>query len=319
MAKEEYMEELKMPGADMPEEPVEAESDDDFQFEVVDDTPEEDRNKEPLVEKPEPDEEELASYSDRVKKRISTLQRAYHDERRAKEQALREQQEALKYAQSVLEKNKTLIKKTNTDATLLHETWKSKVETDLERAKQMYKAAYETGDAESIIEAQEALNRATVRHEAALSQQPTLQPENDVVEPSRSVYTEAPPDPQAEAWVSKNSWFGKDRLMTALAYGIHEDLTNRGVHPIRDANKYYGELDRVMRERFPDYSWGDSGEKVPRQQKQPAATVVAPVTRSSTGKKVALTQTQIAIAKRLNIPLKEYAKQVAVLNGGNNG
>jgi hypothetical protein len=74
-----------------------------------------------------------------------------------------------------------------------------------------------------------------------------------------------------------------------------------------------------MRERFPDYSWGDSGEKVPRQQKQPAATVVAPVTRSATGKKVALTQTQIAIAKRLNIPLKEYAKQVAALNGGNNG
>jgi hypothetical protein len=319
MAKEEFMEELKMPEAEAPEQSVDTESDDDFQFEVVDDTPEEDRNKEPLAEKPEPDEEELASYSDRVKKRISTLQRAYHDERRAKEQALREQQEAIKYAQSVLEKNKTLIKKTNTDATLLHETWKSKVETDLERAKQMYKAAYESGDAESILEAQDALSRATVRHEAALSQQPTLQPENDAVEPNRSVYTEPAPDPQAEAWVKKNPWFGPDRIMTALAYGIHEDLTSRGVHPIRDANKYYGELDRVMRERFPDYSWGDSGEKVPRQQKQPAATVVAPVTRSATGKKVALTQTQIAIAKRLNIPLKEYAKQVAALNGGNNG
>ena len=319
MAKEEIMEELKMPGsADV--EPVETEeSDDDFQFELVDDTPEEDRNKEPLIEKPEPDEEELASYSDRVKKRISTLQRAYHDERRAKEQALREQQEAIKYAQTVLEKNKDLIKKTNTDATLLHETWKSKVETDLERAKQMYKAAYESGDSESIIEAQEALNRATVRHEAALAKQPTLQPENDVVEPNRSVYTEQPPDPQAEAWVKKNPWFGNDRLMTALAYGIHEDLTNRGVHPIRDANKYYGTLDQVMREKFPDYGWGDSGEKAPRQQKQPAATVVAPVTRSATGKKVALTPTQIAVAKRLNIPLKEYAKQVAVLNGGNNG
>lgn len=314
MPKEEYMADLDTPPEDVIEEVVA----DDVVVAVVDDTPPEDRNKAPLVENPEPDEDELSSYSDRVKKRISTLQRAYHDERRAKEVAAREAQEALRYAQSLVEQNKSLVQKANTDSTLLHDTWKAKAESDLAIAKRQYKEAYESGDADQIIDAQEALNRATLRHETAITKQAPLQQEFVPVKSEQDVYTQPAPDRNAVAWTQKNPWFGKDRQMTSLAYGVHEDLVSRGVHPERDAEYYYRELDKAMRTRFPEYQWGDTAERneaTPRQPSRPAATVVAPVTRSSSGKKVALTQTQVAIAKRLNIPLAEYAKQVAALQG----
>ncbi len=292
----------------------------EIEIEVVDDTPVKDRGRSAAAENPEPDEEELSSYSDRVKKRINILQKAYHDERRLKEQADRERQEAITYATNIVEKNKKLVEKNNVDATLLHETWKSKAEVDLESAKLAFKSAYESGDADSIISAQDTLNRATIRHENSLFSKPTLQQEESNVESKQSVYTAPapPPDDNAKAWAAKNLWFGKDREMTGTAYGVHEDLISNGVHPQRDAVKYYEEINSRLRHRFPDYDWGDSGVKEPRQKT--VATVVAPVTRTVSGnRKIALTQTQVAIAKRLNIPLAEYAKQVAVLNGANNG
>lgn len=309
---EEYMEELKVPPKD-----AQNTGEEEFIVDVIDDTPEEDRDKEPMHENPEPDEQELASYSDRVKKRIHTLQRAFHEERRAKDQAIREQAEAIQYAKSVVDQNKSLIKKTNVDATLLHETWKSKTESDLERAKEQYKAAYESGDSDAVLEAQDKLNRVTMRHEMSMSKEPALQPEINEVQQANDVYTSPPPDEKAVSWAKENPWFGKDRQMTGMVYGVHEDLISQGIHPTRDAAKYYDEINKTMRKRFPDYGWGDP-EEAPRQKR--AATVVAPVTRTATGtKRVALTQTQVAIAKRLNIPLVEYARQVALLNGGQNG
>lgn len=290
----------------------------EIEVDIVDDVPEGDRNREALTESPEPDENELASYSDRVKKRIGILQRAFHDERRAKEQSSRERDEAMSYANNIVAKNKSLVQKSNDDASLLHETWKSKAESDLENAKKSYKSAYESGDADAVVDAQEALNRATMRHENSISYKPALQTQEIPVEPENSVRTAPPPDDAAVSWASKNSWFGKDRLMTGMAYGLHEELISSGIHPQRDAKKYYGEINQQMRKRFPDYGWDDSEGKEPRQRT--SANIVAPVTRTSSGgKKVSLTQTQVAIAKRLNIPLAEYAKQVSVLEGMNNG
>jgi len=294
--------------------------DENVTIEVVDDVPPEDRNREPLAVSPDVGEDELASYSEKVQKRISNLQRAYHDERRAKEAADRERQEAIRYAQGVVEQNKTLVQKTNSNASLLHETWKSKTESDLENAKRAYKAAYESGDSDALLEAQEALNRTTIRHEMALGsggpvRETPLQPEKEVVKQQEDVYTGPAPDDRAQAWAAKNPWFRKDRLMTGLVYGIHEDLISRSVHPTRDVDRYYAEIDKEMRKRFPDYSWGDS-ESPPRQK---TPTVVSSVTRTPKGQKVALTPTQIALAKRFNIPLAEYAKQVAALSGGQNG
>ena len=306
------MEEYQFPDETKPE------VKDELEVEIIDDVPEGDRNREALTESPEPDENELASYSDRVKKRIGVLQRAFHDERRAKEQSSRERDEAMSYANSIVAKNKSLVQKSNDDASLLHETWKSKAETDLDSARKTYKSAYESGDADAVVDAQEALNRATMRHENSISFKPTLQTQEIPVEPENSVRTAPPPDDAAVSWASKNSWFGKDRLMTGMAYGLHEELISSGIHPQRDAAKYYGEINQQMRKRFPDYGWGDSEGKEPRQRT--SANIVAPVTRTSSGgKKVSLTQTQVAIAKRLNIPLAEYAKQVAVLESMNNG
>jgi hypothetical protein len=306
------MEEYQFPDETKPE------VKDELEVEIIDDVPEGDRNREALTESPEPDENELASYSDRVKKRIGVLQRAFHDERRAKEQSSRERDEAMSYANSIVAKNKSLVQKSNDDASLLHETWKSKAETDLDSARKAYKSAYESGDADAVVDAQEALNRATMRHENSISFKPTLQTQEIPVEPENSVRTAPPPDDAAVSWASKNSWFGKDRLMTGMAYGLHEELISSGIHPQRDAAKYYGEINQQMRKRFPDYGWGDSEGKEPRQRT--SANIVAPVTRTSSGgKKVSLTQTQVAIAKRLNIPLAEYAKQVAVLESMNNG
>jgi hypothetical protein len=290
----------------------------EIEVDIVDDVPEGDRNREALTESPEPDENELASYSDRVKKRIGMLQRAFHDERRAKEQSSRERDEAMSYANNIVAKNKSLVQKSNNDDSLLHETWKSKAESDLDNAKKSYKSAYESGDADAVVDAQEALNRATMRHENSILYKPTLQTQEIPVEPENSVRTAPPPDDAAVSWASKNSWFGKDRLMTGMAYGLHEELISSGIHPQRDAKKYYGEINQQMRKRFPDYGWDDSEGKEPRQRT--SANIVAPVTRTSSGgKKVSLTQTQVAIAKRLNIPLAEYAKQVSVLEGMNNG
>jgi hypothetical protein len=246
------------------------------------------------------------------------LQRAFHDERRAKEQSSRERDEAMSYANNIVAKNKSLVQKSNNDDSLLHETWKSKAESDLDNAKKSYKSAYESGDADAVVDAQEALNRATMRHENSILYKPTLQTQEIPVEPENSVRTAPPPDDAAVSWASKNSWFGKDRLMTGMAYGLHEELISSGIHPQRDAKKYYGEINQQMRKRFPDYGWDDSEGKEPRQRT--SANIVAPVTRTSSGgKKVSLTQTQVAIAKRLNIPLAEYAKQVSVLEGMNNG
>jgi hypothetical protein len=135
----------------------------EIEVDIVDDVPEGDRNREALTESPEPDENELASYSDRVKKRIGMLQRAFHDERRAKEQSSRERDEAMSYANNIVAKNKSLVQKSNNDDSLLHETWKSKAESDLDNAKKSYKSAYESGDADAVVDAQEALNRATMR------------------------------------------------------------------------------------------------------------------------------------------------------------
>jgi hypothetical protein len=312
MAFEEHFEEVRIP--DKKGEDASIDVNDEVEIEIVDDTPESDRNREPMTEDPEPSEEELLSYSDKVKKRIHTLQRAYHEERRAKESADRERQEALRYAQSVATQNKQLYERVNTDATLLHESWKSKTETDLVSAKAAYKNAYESGDSDALLEAQEALNRATYRHEQSLSKQPPLQERETVVQSNQDVYTAPPPDERAKSWASKNPWFGKDKQMTGFVYGVHEDLISRGVHPVQDAEKYYAEINKAMRRTFPTYEW-EPGQ-APRRNT--ATNVVAPVTRATASRKVALSQTQVAIAKRLNIPLSEYAKQVALLNGGSN-
>jgi hypothetical protein len=300
-------------------------SQDDFEIEVVDDTPAEDKGKVPLKagDSPEPTEDELENYSEKVQNRIGKLKRAYHDERRAKEAKDREAVEAYNYAKALQEENRKLKENLSKGETTLMETSKARADAEIAAAKEAYRKAYEEGDSDKIIEAQEKLAKATYAKEKSDSYTPQYQySDKDLQKEEKEGYNQQnvpKPDPKAEAWFKKNTWFGSDDEMTALAYGLHEKLVKSGVDPRSD--EYYEKIDSRMKEVFPDRFDDESADNLedePKSSQQKAkapANVVAPVKRSPSSKKITLTQTQVALAKKLGVPLEEYAKQVARLNG----
>jgi hypothetical protein len=300
-------------------------SQDDFEIEVVDDTPAEDKGKVPLKagDSPEPTEDELENYSEKVQNRIGKLKRAYHDERRAKEAKDREAVEAYNYAKALQEENRKLKENLSKGETTLMETSKARADAEIAAAKEAYRKAYEEGDSDKIIEAQEKLAKATYAKEKSDSYTPQYQySDKDLQKEEKEGYNQQnvpKPDPKAEAWFKKNTWFGSDDEMTALAYGLHEKLVKSGVDPRSD--EYYEKIDSRMKEVFPDRFDDESADNLedePKSSQQKAkapANVVAPVKRSPSSKKITLSQTQVALAKKLGVPLEEYAKQVARLNG----
>lgn len=288
-------------------------------FEIIDDTPEEDRGKEPLPkdESPEPSADELEDYSDKVKNRIGKLKKAYHDERRIKEAKEREAREAFKFAQSIQEENKKLKENLQKGENVLVEQSKAKADAQLAAASEEYRKAYEVGDSDKVVAAQTKMTQATVERDKWNSYTPKYEEKEKPLQTKPDqVYSnnEVPkPDAKAEAWFKKNTWFGSDEEMTALAYGLHEKLVKGGVDPRSD--EYYERIDNRIKEVFPTRFEGEvesEDETVTLQQSKPA-NVVAPVKRSPSSKKIRLTQTQVALAKRLNVPLEEYAKKVAEL------
>ena len=279
------------------------------EIEVVDDTPEPDRGRKPLESAPEePSEEELQQYSDSVRQRIQKFTKGYHDERRAKEAALREKEEALRLAQAIVEENKRLKGSLGKGQEALINQAKATVGMELEKAKQKYKEAYEAGDTEKLVEAQDELTSIKIKADRINNFRPSLQAEETQVEPSLNV--QAPqPDNKALAWQNQNRWFGSDEEMTSFALGLHQKLVKSGVNPQSD--EYYERIDSRMRQVFPDaFDSSEDSEKVERPTRA-KASVVAPATRSTSSKKITLTQTQVNIAKRLGVPLELYAKKVA--------
>ena len=288
-------------------------------FEIIDDTPEEDRGKEPLPkdESPEPSADELEDYSDKVKNRIGKLKKAYHDERRVKEAKEREAREAFKFAQSIQEENKKLKENLQKGENVLVEQSKAKADAQLAAASEEYRKAYEVGDSDKVVAAQTKMTQATVERDKWNSYTPKYEEKEKPLQTKPDqVYSnnEVPkPDAKAEAWFKKNTWFGSDEEMTALAYGLHEKLVKGGVDPRSD--EYYERIDSRIKEVFPTRFEGEveSGDETVTLQQSKPANVVAPVKRSPSSKKIRLTQTQVALAKRLNVPLEEYAKKVAEL------
>ena len=280
------------------------------EIEVVDDTPEEDRGRKPLDSAPEdPSEDELSQYSESVRKRIQKFSKGYHDERRRAEAAMREKEEALRLAQAIVEENKRLKGSLNKGQEALLTQAKFAVGLELEKAKKKYKEAYDSGDADAFIEAQEAFTAAKLKAERLENFKPTpLQTQEKGVEPQKTV--QAPRvDTKALAWKESNQWFGDDEEMTSFALGLHQKLVRQGVDPQSD--EYYERIDSRMRQVFPDaFDSPDDTEKVEKPTRA-KASVVAPATRSTASKKVVLTQTQVNIAKRLGVPLELYAKKVA--------
>jgi hypothetical protein len=293
----------------------------DPEIEIEDDTPPADRNRKPLPEDDKaPTDEELEKYSEDVKRRIGKEIHRYHDERRAKEAVTRERDEAVAAAQKLLQEKKALESRYKAGEDAFINQTKAKVTLSMAEAKRAYKSAYELGDAEAMADAQEKIAEAKLEQQRAeeWSRQATQrkaddearQAEESVVQRNQQSQERASePDPDAVKWANKNKWFGQDEEMTQFAYGVHAKLVKAGIDPTIDAPEYYQKLDSRMREVFPTFEWEDA----PRKQTR---TVVAPVTRTSkTATRIKLTQSQVAVAKRMGITPLQYAVELAKLSG----
>lgn len=289
---------------------------DDIDIEVVDDTPKKDRGKKPSTPPDELTDDELESYSEKVKKRLQHFSKGYHDQRRAAEQAAREKAELEAMTARLLEENKKLKGTVGQNQQAMLEQAKKMAERELEEAKAKFKSAYDAGESDAVVAAQEELTAAKMKAERVNNLKlPALQEsESDV-----QTQTTAPAvDDRAVKWQQDNSWFGSDDEMTSFALGLHQKLVKQGVNPRSD--DYYEKINARMRQVFPDAFDDVDVDDEPEETKPRRKTnVVAPATRSTAPKKIVLTQTQVALAKRLGVPLEEYAKQVAMEMRKQNG
>lgn len=300
-----------------------AELEDDFEIEVEDDTPEEDRNKEPMPEEivKNLEDDELENFS---KEKAKQLKKVWHDERRAKEAALREREEAVTLLKRFADENKALKKNLHNGEQAYVGTAKVAFERELEVAKREFKDAYDSGDSDRVLEAQEKLLAAKLKLQQVENYRPQYSEEETALQgnPSsvdssnRNGWSAAPventapqPDPKAAAWQKRNPWFGENRVMTSMAFGLHEDLVGEGVDPTSD--EYYSRIDKEMRRRFPENFEGSD-------KKRPG-TVVASAKRSTAPRKVTLTATQVSLARKLGLTPEQYAKEMIKLNGDTNG
>jgi len=295
-----------------PEPVVEEAVEDDLEVEVVDDTPKADRNRKPAEPPAEVTDEELAEYSDKVQNRIRHFSKGYHDERRAKEAALRERQEFERVAQQLVDENKRLKGTVSQNQEALLEQAKRTAAGEMILAKRAYKQAYEAGDADKLVEAQEKLTNAKIKADRLdnLRTEP-LQSEETEVQTQQIEEQSAPApivDERANDWAASNTWFGQDDEMTSFALGLHNKLVKEGINP--QTEEYYERIDSRMRQVFPD-QFEDVGE-IEAEKPKRKANVVAPATRSTAPKKIRLTQTQVAVARRLGLTPEQYAKQVAI-------
>ena len=280
---------------------------DEYDIEVVDDTPKADRNRKASEAPAEITDEELEDYSDKVKNRIKHFSKGYHDERRAKETALRERQELEKLAQQLVEENKQLKSTTVKNQTTMLDQAKKSAEVDLANAKAAYKVAYESGEADAVVEANESITTAKIKSDRLNNfKLPTLQEDETPVTVKEEITAPAAvADPRATDWAKTNTWFGTDDEMTSYVLGLHSKLVKSGMDPKSD--EYYENIDSRMRTIFPE-----NFEDIETETEKPKLNnVVAPATRSTAPKKVRLTQTQVTLAKRLGVPLELYAKKVA--------
>ena len=280
----------------------EVEVKDNIDIEIVDDTPEEDQNRQASEPPEEVTEEELEGYSSKVKKRINKIQKGYHDERRAKEAAERERQEAVAFAQKVTDENKKLKELEAKNKELLHEQAKRQSAVEVLVAKKQYKDAYDAGDTEKVVEAQEKLTTAKIKADKIENfvAEP-LQTEND--EASSEYVAPQPVDTKLQAWVERNPWFQQDDEMSQTALAYHTKIVNQGADPATD--EYYERIDARMREIFPDQF-----EDAPKKKR---ANVVAPATRSTSPKKVRMNQSQQRLARKLGLTNEQYAQQMLIL------
>jgi hypothetical protein len=282
-------------------------TDEQIIIDVEDNTPAEDRNKDPLPEKVKEElyNDELEDYSTKVKKKLIQMKKLAHDERREKENALREQQEAIAFAQKMMQENQRLKSNLNNSEKNVLATVQKAVAMEMEAAKRAYREAYDSGDTDRVMEAQEKLTQATLKAEKVKNfRPPALQEDETPVQMAPQPVPQYRPDPSAQAWQQENPWFGEDEEMTSLALGLHEKLKREGVQV--SSQEYYRKIDATIRKRFPERF-----EEEAEQNERPVArksSVVAPATRSTSPKRVRLNPSELNLAKKLNLTPEQYAK-----------
>ena len=316
--------EFKFPD-EIEDKPTEASVEDEFEIEIVDDTPEEDRKNATPMPKEIVDELEndnLEEFAGEAKQKLLQMKKVWNDERRAKEAALREQQEAIRVAQQLVEENKKLKGKLSTGEQTLVANYKENVVRELEMAKRAYKEAYDSGDADLLSEAQEKLIDVKMkaqeieRYRPEYSEEALQSEETDVQIPQQAPKLE----PKTQAWLDKNSWYGTDDDMSYLAMGIHRRLERDGV--ALGSDHYFSVIDKEMRQRFPEKFADTAQAEVEQETKtstKPSSQrpVVAPATRSTSPKKISLTPTQVQLAKKFNLTPEQYARELTKLESQN--
>ena len=332
MAQTEFKDYFKFPHEDEETKgKPEVEDDGGFDVEIEDDTPRKDRGRKPDDSPPEdPTEDELATYDEKVQLRLKKFTRGYHDERRAKEEALREREAAEKLTKQLWDQNRKLQEQVSLGSRAYIEQSKSSAEMEFENAKKKYKEAYESGDSDAVVDAQADVSRATLNLDKVQNMRPLQVQENDVQIQQRST-NQPSVTPKDENWMQKNTWFGTDPEMTASALGLHQKLAKEHGANFVGSDDYYKRVDATMRRRFPEYYDGaqsDEDDTPSKKVSEPAyedepprratkpANVVAPASRSTPPNRIRLKASEAAIARRLGVPLEEYAKQVAQLRRG---
>ena len=296
------------------EEKPEVETEDEGQEVFLEsDDSEEPEEKAAVAEKePEPasGDEELDSYSKGVQKRIKQLNDRYRNEQLQREEAVR-------MAEQLLDENKKLKSRVeNLDSGYLNE-YGARIESQLEAARRSFKDAYESGDADAVTAAQEALARATAesdryalakkKAEERVSIQRTQAEQQPTRQEVQQVAQQPKPDPKAQQWAEKNEWFGQDEVMTYATFGIHRKLIEEeGFDP--NSDEYYSEIDRRLRSEFPNKF--QPAKKSGSNQVASAGSSASRNPKQGRKNSVKLSPSQIAIAKKLNVPLEEYAKYV---------
>ena len=324
MANKEF-EEFKFPD-EQSEKTEETASNDDIELEIENDTPPEDRGRKSAPPPQDPTDEEMSSYSREAQDRLKKFTRGYHDERRAKEAAERERLAAEEFARNVYEENKRLKAQLKTGSEVYIETAKTAAQTELDVAKKRLKDAFEAGDAEGLVSAQEEMSRAALKIDRAQTMRPIELEQSQEYQPAPR---EQAITPKTRRWVDKNSdWFGVDDEMTFSAMGLDKKLQKKYGADYVGTDEYFQEVDRTMRKRFPEYFRSHEDDDDPSQNSSNPAedesprraarssTPVAPATRSTPPSRVKLKASQVSLARKLGITPEQYAKQVALLNRG---
>lgn len=292
-----------------------------LEIEVVDDTPLGDQNREPLPKAlvDELEADDLKEYSEKVQRRLGQMKKVWHDERRAKEAAERGQEEAIRVAQARNTEVQQLRQRLGAGEKLFFEEVTKATNIEVDAAKRSLREAYDAGDSEAITNAQEALTDAKLKLQSMQRKEIPLHLQEKEVQQPQLAQPVQEVDPRLKDWLGKNTWYGSKKAMSATAWGLHNEIVEAGIDARQQPDEYYRRLDAGMRKTYPE-EFGVERPQPPDTEKpvsRKSATVVAPATRSTAPNKVRLTQTSLALAKRLGLTPEVYAKEVLKLEASN--